>query len=237
MLRSALANIHGDPHWWRKILIGGALMLTLVGYPLAVGLVTESMENSRKGFPTPLPPWYDWSTRYLIGLFSVLIDFVFFIVPLLVAALLVFCAGLGAVAAGVDDAQALQLILGGIGGVTLLVWLALFFCSVAPVARLLFVAEGRIEDALSRAPLRQALTPPARRVFLRARLLSLAAYLPAALLGSLIALLSRLAFPGALLVLALLAWLALSALLYAHLVVVQLYVAADKELARTRIHS
>ena len=84
-LRAAIANIHNDRLWWRKILIGGALMLTIVGYPLAEGLVVENLDNARKGFPTPLPPWREWFTRYITGLFALLIDFVFFFLPILVA--------------------------------------------------------------------------------------------------------------------------------------------------------
>ena len=69
-LRSALATIHRDPHWWRKMLIGGALMATVVGYPWVAGLEIESLENTRKGFPTPLPRWREWVTRYIAGLFA-----------------------------------------------------------------------------------------------------------------------------------------------------------------------
>ena len=69
-LRTALQTIHRDPEWWRKILIGGALMLTLVGYPWGAGLVVESLDFTRKGFPTPLPPWRAWGDRYVIGLFA-----------------------------------------------------------------------------------------------------------------------------------------------------------------------
>ena len=66
-------------------------MLTLVGYPWAAGLVVESLDNTRKGFPTPLPPWRDWFNRYIIGLFAALIDFIYFLLPLLAAGLLLFC--------------------------------------------------------------------------------------------------------------------------------------------------
>src|SRR5919197_5668894 len=92
-LRTALANIHRDRLWWRKVLIGGMLMLTVVGYPWAAGLVMESLENTRKGFPTPLPPWREWSLRYLIGLFAILIDILFFGLPIFAIGLLFLCVG------------------------------------------------------------------------------------------------------------------------------------------------
>src|SRR5215210_7295314 len=90
-LRAAVATIHNDRLWWRKILIGGALTLTIVGYPWAEGWVIESLDNTRKGFPTPLPLWREWSVRYISGLFAVLIDFVFFLLPVLAVGLLLFC--------------------------------------------------------------------------------------------------------------------------------------------------
>jgi hypothetical protein len=69
---------------------------------------------------------------------------------------------------------------------------------------------------------RAALAPRARRVYLRARLQSLPAYLPALLL--IVA--GRFVYwPFNLLTL----WLTCSALLYAHLAVVQLYVAAESD--------
>src|SRR5215210_2720640 len=92
-LRTALGNIHRDRFWWGKILIGGALMGTIVGYPWVAGMEMESMDNTRKGFPTPLPRWSDWSTRYLIGLFTVLIDILYFGLPVFVIGLLFLCGG------------------------------------------------------------------------------------------------------------------------------------------------
>jgi hypothetical protein len=156
-LRSALANIHRDPHWWRSVLIGGALTATVVVYTWVAGFEIESLENTRKGFPTPLPRWSDWANRYVIGLLAVLIDIMFFVLP-------VFGFGL----------------------------------------------------------LRETRRPAARAIYRSARLRSLPAYLPAVLLFAACWLV---AWPF---VLALI-WLALSALCYAHLVVVQLYVAADAQ--------
>jgi hypothetical protein len=218
-LKLALATIHRDRQWWRKILVGGALMLTVVGYPWAAGLVMESLDNTRKGFPTPLPPWREWSLRYLIGLFAVLIDFLFFVLPLLVIGLLLICVG-AALAIG-STAQPGWLAPAALAA--LLVYpLAVFAASISPVGRLLYVEAGRIEDALSLRTVRAALAPRARRVYLWARLQSLPAYLPALLLGAACYLAG---WPLGIIPL----WLALSALLYAHLVVVQLYAAAESD--------
>jgi hypothetical protein len=221
-LRSALATIHRDPHWWRTVLIGGALMATVVGYPWVAGLETESLENTRKGFATPLPRWSDWANRYVIGLLAVLIDIVFFVLPVFGFGMLFLCGGV--ILAISDVGWASWLVPVGLAAL-LLYQLAMFGVGVAPVGRLIYVEAGRIEDALSMRPLRQALHPAARAIYRRARLQSLPAYLPALLLFAA----NWLAFwPLTLLLI----WLALSALCYAHLVVVQLYAAADAEARR-----
>jgi Protein of unknown function (DUF4013) len=223
MLRAALANIHNDHLWWRKVLIGGALMLTVVGYPWAAGLVIESLDNALKGFPTPLPPWREWFNRYIIGLFAALIDFIYFVLPLLAAGLLLFCVAV------------VFLISGGAAGwltpfvaLALLYELAMFAIGVAPVGRLIYVEEGLAEDALSARPLRAALRTGARAAYARARLSSLPTYTPALLLAASVWVTARSGFPGAWAVALLLLWLAASALLYAHLVVAQLYAMAER---------
>ena len=157
-LRTALANIHRDPLWWRKILVGGALMLTIFGYPWAAGLVIESMDNTRRGFPTPLPPWREWSTRYLIGLFAVLIDILFFGLPVFAVGLLFLCVGVLLLSSSSGAAAWLP-----IAGLVLIgvYELAMFLSGVSPVGRLIYAEAGRIEDALSTRSLRAALRPSA----------------------------------------------------------------------------
>jgi hypothetical protein len=222
-LRAALAIIHRDRLWWRKVLIGGALTLTIVGYPWVAGYEMMSLENTRKGFPTPLPPWHDWSTRYLIGLFAVLIDFIFFVLPVFAAGVLFFCASIATLAVGSGRFDWLA----PLSAVLLLIYqLAMFASSVSPAGRLIYVDAGRVEDAMGARSLRTALHPVNRRVFARARLQSLPAYLPAVVL----ALACRWSFVPAWPAGVALLWLAFSALFYAHLVVVQLYAAAEREL-------
>ncbi|HWQ15936.1 MAG TPA: DUF4013 domain-containing protein [Roseiflexaceae bacterium] len=225
-LRTALRNIHADPRWWRKIMIGGALMFTIIGYPFAAGMVVENMDNARKGYPTPLPPWGDWSSRYLIGLFAGLVDFLFFVLPMLLAAFLFFCVGIGSLVAGAEEVtqRVTPLIVG-----TVVVFLAvMFLVGVSPVARLIFVEEGSPERAMSAASLHEALRPGARRVYLRARLASLPAYLPTLALGGTTLLVAQAPFAYALPAVIVLCWLMLCALLYAHLAVGQIYAAAAK---------
>ncbi len=231
-LRTAMATVQRDERWWLKCLGYGAAALSGLGLPLAAGFVMESLDNSRRGFPTPLPPWSDPALRWLTGLFCLLIDFAFMVLPVLLGGLLVLCASVGLVLAGPQAAggieTALSIIFGGAG----LAVLGLFLASVSPAGRLIFAREGRVEEAISIATPRWTLGEPQRATFLRARLASLPAYLPAALLGGATFVSARLSFPGQYAAMLLGLWLTLSALVYAHLVVVQLYVGAEKEIER-----
>lgn len=235
-LREAASTVHRDRQWWLKCLGYGAAALSGLGLPLAAGFVMESLDNSRRGFATPLPPWGDPSLRWLTGLFALLIDFAFFLLPLLVLGLITICASVAAtLSVAQRDEGTLGTILGvavvGAGGLAL----AMFLASIAPAGRLIFAREGRVEQALSAITPRWALGAPQRSLLLRARLASLPAYLPAALLAAGIFAATRVSFTGQLLVIALGLWLWLAALVYAHLVVVQLYVAAEREIQRRQL--
>jgi hypothetical protein len=229
-LRTALANIHRDPLWWRKTLLAGALALSLLGLPWAAGLVVESMDNARKGYPTPLPPPGNWANRSLIGFFSLLIDLVFFVMPLLLAGVLLGCLLLGL---SVSNARGALPILGALAGLLLGAYLLVVFAlGVAPVGRLIYAEEGKPEAALGGLTLRVPLQPEARRIFGLARLRSLPAYLPALLLGALTWVSARSGASGAGWLSAALLWLTFSAVVYAHLVVAQLDAAAARELGQ-----
>lgn len=227
-----MATVHRDERWWLKCLGYGAAALTGLGLPLAAGFVMESLDNSRRGFPTPLPPWSDPSLRWLTGLFCLLIDFAFVVLPFLLAGLLAICSSVGLVAAGMQSEANISAALLVVFGAAALLTFGLFLAGVSPAGRLIFAREGRIEDAISAATLRWTLGERQRGVFLRARLASLPAYLPALLLSAATFTLARFSFPGQLIAIIVGIWLTLSALVYAHLVVVQLYVGAEKELER-----
>lgn len=226
-LRSAMSNIHRDPDWWKKVLIGGALALTIVGMPWPAGMVVESMDFARKGFPSPLPPWRDWGNRYVIGLLALLIDFVFFLLPLLALGVITLCVVLALSLGGTQrlPGEIITLVL----GLLLLAYqMTVFLLGLAPVGRLLYIREGLIEEALGGQTVREALYSVARSGYRRARLRSLPAYLPAALLAVLCWLVVPSVFPGSTVVLFLLIWLVSSAIFYAHLVVAQLYAAVAR---------
>ncbi len=227
-LRAAAGTVHRDRQWWLKCLGYGAIALTGLGLPVAVGFVMESLDNSRRGYATPLPPWGDFSLRWLTGLFCLLIDFAFFLLPLLVAGLLVICSSVGLVLMGPQDAGAVGAALGVIGLVAGGFVVCMFMASIAPAGRLIFARDGRIEEAISIATPRWALGPPQRAIFLRARVASLPAYLPGVALGGATLAMARVSFAGQGFAIALGLWLTVAALVYAHLVVVQLYTAAER---------
>jgi hypothetical protein len=227
-LREAMTTVCRDRSWWLLCLGYGGAATTLIGLPLAAGFVMESVDNSRRGFPTPLPPWSDPSTRYLAGLLALLIDITFFVLPAILGALLSFCVGITLVlgARGPDP----TLVMLWITLLTALLPIGLFLSSVAPVARLRFADEGRIETALSRDVLHWALRPDVRPTLVRARLISLPAYLPALGLMAMAGGVLRFTFPGQGLLLLAIVWLMMAALVFAHLVVVQIYVATERRL-------
>lgn len=230
-LRTAIITIHSDPLWWRKTLIGGALMMTIIGAPFSGGWVIESIDNSRKGFPTPLPPWFDWWSRWLMGLFAGLIDFLFYGMPFFVAAVLFFCVGFSSVIGGAPETA--SQVFGWMAMVMAVYQFLIFFSGVSIVGRLIYVQDASPEHAMSVRALQEALRPGARTVYFLARLRSLPAYLPAVILGALAFLAaSQLTLPGTWLIVLLLIWLTLSALVYAHLVVAQIYIGAERELDR-----
>src|SRR5262249_54127517 len=147
-----------------------------------------------------------------------------FVLPALVLALLLFCVAVVFLVTGGTSGWLVALL-----AAVLIYELAMFLVGVAPVGRLIYIEQGYIEDALGARSLRAALRPGARGVYARARLRSLPAYLPALLLLAGTWAVVRAGQPGAWVAGLLLLWLAASALLYAHLVVAQLYVMAERE--------
>ncbi|HMO58507.1 MAG TPA: DUF4013 domain-containing protein [Roseiflexaceae bacterium] len=226
MLRTAVANIHNDRLWWRKVLIGGALSCTIFGYFFSAGLVVENMDNTRRGYPTPLPPWADWSTRFLIGLFASLIDFLFYLLPWLLALMIFFCVAIGLLVAqidGVGNQLALVIV------ATLLLYMTtMFLSSVSAVGRLILIDDSSPERAMSGHTLREALRPAVRGAYFRARLIALPAYLPFLLMLGLTIFVGQYAFDGIWPLLLICIWLTLAALLYGQLIVGQVYAMTEQ---------
>ncbi len=224
-LKSAVATVHKDQFWWRKVLIGGALWLTIVGYPIVEGFQLESIENTEKGFSAPLPRWDMLGTKLTLGIFAAVIDFFFFFFPLILIGLLLLCSAFVMSVAGLSIIRSF----GSITIVFVVGWLAVaWFSSTSPIAKRLYAIEGHLERALSMQVLRNAWRQPVRGPYLRARLQSLPLYIiPLALFASASAVASASGWLALMLI-----WLGLSALFYTHLVVIQLYASAAKEVVR-----
>lgn len=229
-LRTALATLRRDKDWWQKLLIGGLLSLSGFGVIMVEGYAVESLDNTRNGIPTPLPRWRDWSLKAIQGLFGLIIDFFFFVFPVLVGGLLWGCSviGLGVFGGSAAALQAASLVI----VVVVLGWLAaMWLLGVSVVAKQFYVREGVPRDALSATPIRTVLASGARSLYFRARLHSVPPYLVAALV--LFAAWYGQRWSGWLAVFVL--WIGLAALLGARLVAIQLYGAATQQLDRRRL--
>jgi hypothetical protein len=227
-LRDAVATVLRDRSWWRHCLVNGALLLSLIGMPLAAGFVLESYDNSRRGYPTPLPPWSDWSLRAIGGFLALLIDFVFFLVPLFALLLLIMLSGVLLLAGGLLSTAAQG---GWFNWFVALGWivpLIMYLSGAAPLARLALTREGKIEDALDIAVLKNGWQRRRRRLTLRARLASLPAALPAVALSAIFFSVAQISFSGQNWVLLLIAWLTAAAWIFAQLVEVQIFTAAER---------
>lgn len=224
-LSKAVRTIHADRDWWHKVLVGGGLWTILAGWPLTEGFQLESVDNSQRGYPTPLPRWHGFGDKLVIGIFAIVIDFFFFFFPTLLAGVLLLC---GTLVAGFGIGP------GTVRPVTLIVLLPLFvyllgiwLLGVSPVSKQRYVEDGDLATVLSFGIIREQLQAGVRVPYLRARLLSLPAY---ALAGLILILSFRVAgfSPVAALVTI---WLGMSVLMYARLVTIQLYLAATREIS------
>jgi hypothetical protein len=227
-LRTALATVRRDPGWWHKLLVGGLLASTGIGLIMVEGYAIESLDNTRNGFATPLPRWRDWSLKAIQGMFGLIIDFFYFLFPILLGGLLLGCGAIGLALFG--GAPALRIVGWVIGG-GVVVWLvAMWLLGVSPVAKQVYVAEGVPRESLGGKPIRTVLEANARGLYARARLHSVPPYLVACAL--LVAAWYAQRWSGWLALV--IVWIGLAALLGARLVTIQLYGAATQQLDRQR---
>src|SRR5688572_26918003 len=146
-LRKAVRTIHADRDWWQKVLVGGGLWMALVGWPLAEGYQLESVDNTQRGFPTPLPRWHAFGDKLVIGIFAIVIDFFFYFFPTLLAGVLLLC---GTLVAGLGIGP------GTVRPVVLIVLLPLsvylfgiWLLGVSPVSKQRYVENGDLATVLS----------------------------------------------------------------------------------------
>lgn len=221
-LREGLRAVLADRSWPLKIGAGGALMLTLVGIIFPQGFLIEHLENSRRGFRTPMPLWHQWLDKAVMGLLAVVFDFVYFVLPIFVTVVLLFCA-IFPLLFNENSSSSLSVI---VMVVVLGLVLGLSFAlSLSPLSKVSFSKDGEIEQNIGARLVRRALDPLNRSLYIQARLVTLPLYIPALLLGGgLFELINRPASPIWLVLLV--AWLMTSALFWAWAVVGQVYLAA-----------
>jgi hypothetical protein len=227
-LSTALRTIHADRAWWIKVLTGGAISLTFVGLPVVEGYQLESIENTQRGYPTPLPRWSDPGGKAIVGLFALILDFFFFIFPLLIAGVVLFC---GTLAVGLNNGgRASTVVATAITAVAVGYLVVVWALGASPIAKQRYVKHGSLEQTMSGAFLRELASKDARRAYRRARWLSLPFYLVACGTLALSAVVAGWTMLGGVL----LAWLGASVLLYARLVTIQLFGAATRDWERQR---
>jgi len=233
MLRESLGVIHADKRWWRAVAVAGLYGMTLFGYPIGAGFIISHLENTRKGYATPLPPLVDWTTRWLIGLFAVLIDFVFYVLPTMVTMLLFFCGGLTLVMQRADESQSSVLWLFGIG--LGLWWLVMFLSGVSAIGRLVYVDDSGAERCLSGYPLREAFRSNAWKYYATARLWSLPLYIIPITIAAAIPWVLDIGGSNAWVGGVIFTWLFFCGLFYVHLVTMQIYHRIDQQLIEKQL--
>ncbi|WOO39854.1 DUF4013 domain-containing protein [Rubellicoccus peritrichatus] len=53
---------------WRRLLFGGLLCLSIIGIPFAAGYLFHYAASLRSGDRVELPPWGEWTKRFIAGL-------------------------------------------------------------------------------------------------------------------------------------------------------------------------
>lgn len=78
---------------WAKVLLGGLLCLTVIGAPFALGYLFRYAYRLRNSGDLALPAWEDWGRHYLMGLMFLGVWLIWFLLPLLLGAVLSLLLG------------------------------------------------------------------------------------------------------------------------------------------------
>ncbi|WP_309384027.1 hypothetical protein [Cerasicoccus frondis] len=79
---------------WKKLLIGGALCLTIIGLPLAFGYLFAYAYHLRKDAGAPLPAWDNWQRMFMVGLHGLAVFVAWVGIPILLAILITWLFGM-----------------------------------------------------------------------------------------------------------------------------------------------
>lgn len=178
-LKLALRAVFADRLWWLKIAIGGGWMVTLLGIIMPQGFLIEYLDNIKRGYRTPLPMWRQWSDKAVMGLLATVIDFVYFLFPVLGLGVLLFCVVVPLLLQASTTATSVIVIT-----VLMIAFLISFLSSVSPISKIRFSSEGDIEGSLGMVMMRRALNPLYRGIYRQARIATIPLYIPALIAGS-----------------------------------------------------
>ncbi|MDH7497366.1 MAG: DUF4013 domain-containing protein [Syntrophomonadaceae bacterium] len=126
-----------DPDWVTKLVVGGLLGLLPVLNLLAVGYVLEVMRAGTEG-REEMPPWEAWADKFVLGLVSFLIGFLYLLVPVAV-----MVAGGAGAALGWPGMPLFA------GGTMLAVLLMLAVAFLLPMALAHYAATNRLAAAFA----------------------------------------------------------------------------------------
>ncbi|WP_309397578.1 DUF4013 domain-containing protein [Cerasicoccus maritimus] len=79
---------------WKKLLIGGALCLTIIGLPLAFGYLFAYAFMLRRDASAALPDWDNWQRMFMVGLHGLAVFIAWVGIPLVLAVLITWLFGM-----------------------------------------------------------------------------------------------------------------------------------------------
>ena len=223
-LSASIKLIFTDRQWPLKLGIGGLLLISGIGLVFPYGLLIEHLDNSRRGFRVPLPPWRQWGDKAVLGTLALIFDFTYFVLPLICMILLIFCAIFPLLFQNNVPVFGTWIAVGGLVGV----WLWSFMLSLSPISKVYFSHDGELESHLGRKALSRSLNSLVRAIYFKARLVTIPLYLPAIIIGWIIWNTIQSTQSSALVV-AGLCWLLGCSLFWAWLIVGQVYLHAVEQ--------
>ncbi len=87
-------RIFNEEDSWKKLLIGGAMCLTIIGLPLAFGYLFAYAFNLRKNALAPLPRWDNWQRMFMVGLHSLAVFVAWVGIPMALALIITWLFGM-----------------------------------------------------------------------------------------------------------------------------------------------
>ena len=129
-----------DVEWLKKIVIGGILMLIPIVNFIAMGYYIKTMRRGIDG-ESDLPEWDDWGNLFVKGLFSVIVVFIYMLIPIAVLFLSIGGAAISSIASDDVSPASIGTIIGGSLVSVVLMFIALL---LLPMAFSIYAKEDSI---------------------------------------------------------------------------------------------